>query len=193
MVLDTKEESAPEESLDPKLDLESSPGISVQGSIEGSVEIVTGKESIGEITNLESLEPIIQEVINDPIMDPIILGLLITSIFVSLLVCFYSKTLNRRPLIWFMISFASSLPTLFAPIGPMITFAILVYKGRLPSKEELEELEVFIQDFIALYEEKKHLAEKDVVMRTLYLRVKKDKNKTNKWEMTNALNSLVRL
>ncbi|SVD97637.1 uncharacterized protein METZ01_LOCUS450491, partial [marine metagenome] len=58
VVLDTKEESAPEESLDPKLDLESSPGISVQGSIEGSVEIVTGKEPIGEITNLESLEPI---------------------------------------------------------------------------------------------------------------------------------------
>lgn len=196
MLFDTKEQSAPEESVDPKLDLESSPGISVQGSIEGSVEIVTGKEPVGEITNIESLEPIIQEVINDPIMDPfilVILGLLITSIFVSLLVCFYSKTLNRRPLIWFMISFASSLPTLFAPIGPMITFGILVYKGRLPSKEELEELEVFIQDFIALYEEKKHLAEKDVVMRTLYLRVKKDKNKTNKWEMTNALNSLVRL
>jgi len=191
--LDTKEQSAPEESVDPKLDLESSSGITVQGSFEGSVEIVTGNEPIGEITDLESIEPIIQEVVNDPIMTPIILGLLITSIFVSLLVCFYSKTLNRRPLIWFMISFASSLPTLFAPIGPMITFGILVYKGRLPSKEELEELEVFIQDFIALYEEKKHLAEKDVVMRTLYLRVKKDKNKTNKWEMTNALNSLVRL
>ena len=191
--MDTKEQSAPEESVDPKLDLESSSGITVQGSFEGSVEIVTGNAPIGEITDLESIEPIIQEVVNDPIMTPIILGLLITSIFVSLLVCFYSKTLNRSPLIWFMLSFASSLPTFFAPIAPMITFAILVYKGRLPSKEELEELDIFIQDFIALYEEKKHLAEKDVVMRTLYLRVKKDKNKTNKWEMTNALNSLVRL
>ena len=126
-------------------------------------------------------------------MDPTFLGLLITSIFVSVLVCFYSKTLNRRPLIWFMVSFASSLPTFFAPIGPMICFAILVYKGRLPSKEELEELDIFIQDFISLFEEKKHLAEKDVVMRTLYLRVKIDNSKTIIWEMTNALNSLVRL
>ena len=141
----------------------------------------------------ESLEIIMNEIINDPIMDPIFLGLLITSIFVSVIVCFYSKTLNRRPLIWFMISFASSLPTFFIPIGPMICFAILVYKGRLPSKEELEELDIFIQDFISLYEDKRNLAEKDVVMRTLYLRVKKDKSKTNKWEITNALNSLVRI
>ena len=143
--------------------------------------------------DLESIEPIIKEIASDPIMDPIFLGLLITSVFISVLVCFYAKTLNRRPLIWFMLSFATSLPTFFIPIGPMICFAILVYNGRLPSQEELEELDIFIQDFISLYEEKKYLAEKDVVMRTLYLRVKKDKNKTNKWEMTNALNSLVRL
>ena len=141
----------------------------------------------------ESIDIIMNEIINDPTIDPVLLGLLSTSIFVSVLVCFYSKTLNRRPLIWFMLSFGSSLPTFFIPIGPMICFAILVYKGRLPSKEELEELDIFIQDFISLYEEKKQLVEKDVVMRTLYLRVKKDKDKTNKWEITNALNSLVRL
>ena len=157
-----------------------------------SVNPELNPESEG-IINEDSIELIINEVVKDPIMDPIILGLLITSIFVSVLVCFYSKTLNRRPLIWFMMSFSSSLPTFFIPIGPMIFFAILVYKGRLPSKEELEELNIFIQDFISLYEDKKHLAEKDVVMRTLYLRVKKDKNKTNKWEITNALNSLVSL
>jgi len=92
-----------------------------------------------------------------------------------------------------MVSFVSAMPTIFLPIGPMICFAILAYKGRLPSKEELEELEFFIQDFISLYEEKKHLAQKDVVMRNVYLHVKKDKSKTNKWEITNALNSLVRL
>ena len=143
--------------------------------------------------DLESIDPIIKEIASDPIMDPIFLGLLITSVFISVLVCFYAKTLNRRPLIWFMLSFATSLPTFFIPIGPMICFAILVYNGRLPSQEELEELDFFIQDFISLYEEKKYLAEKDVVMRTLYLRVKKDKSKTNKREMTNALNSLVRL
>ena len=177
--MDNKAQIADKESVKPELDPE-------------SVKPELDPES-GGIADLESIEPIINEIINDPIMDPIFLGLLITSIFVSVLVCFYSKTLNRRPLIWFMVSFASSLPTFFAPIGPMICFAILVYKGRLPSKEELEELDIFIQDFISLYEEKKHLAEKDVVMRTLYLRVKKDKSKTNKWEMTNALNSLVRL
>ena len=143
--------------------------------------------------DLESIDPIIKEIASDPIMDPIFLGLLITSVFISVLVCFYAKTLNRRPLIWFMLSFAMSLPTFFIPIGPMICFAILVYNGRLPSLEELEEVDFFIHAFISLYEEKKYLAEKDVVMRTLYLRVKKDKNKTNKWEMTNALNSLVRL
>jgi hypothetical protein len=129
----------------------------------------------------------------DPFIDGVILGLLCLSVFLSVLVCFYSKTLNRRPLIWFMVSLASALPTVFMPIGPMICFAVLVYRGRLPSKEELEELGFFIQDFISLYEEKKHLAEKDVVMRNLYLRVKKDQSKTNKWEITNALNSLVRL
>jgi len=150
---------------------------------------IADKESVKPELDLESIEP----VINETIMDPIFLGLIIVSIFFSLLVCFYSKTLNRRPLIWFMLSFSSSLPTIFIPLGPMICFAILVYKGRLPSKEELEELDIFIQDFISLYEEKKNLAGKDVVMRTLYLRVKKDKSKTNKWEMTNALNSLVRL
>ena len=122
---------------------------------------------------LESIQPIINEIANDPIMDPLILGLLIASIFISAVVCLYSKTLNRRPIVWFMLSFGSSLLTFLVPIGPMICFAILVYKGRLPNKEELEELEVFIQDFISLYEEKKHLADKDVVMRTLYLRVKK--------------------
>jgi len=145
------------------------------------------------IENIESIEQIVNDVLKDPAIDPIVLALIFISVFVSILVSFYSKTLNRRPLIWFMISFASSLPTFFVPIGPMICFAILVYQGRLPSKEEIEELDIFIQDFISLYEEKRHLVEKDPVMRTLYLRVKKDKTKTNKWEMTNALNSLVRL
>ena len=135
------------------------------------------------------------EIIIDPdlVIRGVILGLLGLSVFLSVLVSFYSKTLNRRPLIWFMVSFVSAMPTIFLPIGPMICFALLVYRGRLPSKEELEELEFFIRDFISLYEEKKHLAQKDVVMRNVYLRVTKDKSKTNKWEITNALNSLVRL
>ena len=129
----------------------------------------------------------------DPFIDGVILGLLCLSFFLSVLVAYYSKTLNRRPLNWFIVSLASALPTVFIPIGPMICFAVLVYRGRLPSKEELEELGFLIQDFISLYEEKKRLAEKDVVMRNLYLRVKKDQSKTNKWEITNALTSLVRL
>ena len=77
---------------------------------------------------LESIQPIINEIANDPIMDPLILGLLIASIFISAVVCLYSKTLNRRPIVWFMLSFGSSLLTFLVPIGPMICFAILVYK-----------------------------------------------------------------
>ncbi|SVD32322.1 uncharacterized protein METZ01_LOCUS385176 [marine metagenome] len=129
----------------------------------------------------------------EPFVGPVIAGLIVLSVFLSVLVCFYAKTLNRRPLIWFMISFGSSILTVFVPLGPMICFGMLVYKGRLPSKEELEELDFLVQDFLSLYEDKKDLAAKHVVMRNLYFRVNKDRSKTNKWEITNALNTLVSL
>ena len=66
--MDNKAQIADKESVNPELDQES----------EG-------------IVDQESIELIINEVINDPIMDPIFLGLLITSIFVSVLVCFTQK------------------------------------------------------------------------------------------------------
>ncbi len=129
----------------------------------------------------------------EPFVGPVFGGLIALSVFLSVLVCFYAKTLNRRPLIWFMISFGASILTVFIPLGPMVCLGILVYKGRVPSKEELEELDFLVQDFLSLYEEKKDLAAKHVVMRNLYLRVNKDRSKTNKWEITNALNTLVGL
>ena len=91
----------------------------------------------------------------EPFVGPVFSGLIALSVFLSVLVCFYAKTLNRRPLIWFMISFGASILTVFIPLGPMVCLGILVYKGRVPSKEELEELDFLVQDFLSLYEEKK--------------------------------------
>lgn len=111
----------------------------------------------------------------------IIIFFLLLHLCLSILTMLYAHYLNRRKMLWFIISLFTS---------PVIVIGILVFLGAELSKNEKDEIIFLISEFISRYEDNEEIASKRINIKAGYIKLMKSPNNVTKWEAVKLIDSL---